>query len=127
MSDAPRVFVAGDLNIDLIATISGAINIDSDTPSVNSFHLGGSPTNTALWLKHCGINPWLAACVGNDAWGTWARNRLELSDLDTSAIVTTADSATGTCLIVASSTGTRTMFPDHGANNSLALNSNLEA
>lgn len=127
MQNSSRVFVAGDLNIDLVAQIAGEIALESDTPSRNSFHLGGSPTNMALWLAQAGVQPWLASCIGNDNWGNWALAELQQHGLDTSGVVQLDEQSTGTCVILVDEFGRRTMFPDHGANSYLTLTSNHEA
>jgi sugar/nucleoside kinase (ribokinase family) len=49
-----RIVVFGDVIDDIIATPTGAIRRDTDTPSSILRRAGGSAANTATWLAHAG-------------------------------------------------------------------------
>ena len=50
----PRIVVFGDVIDDVIATPSGPIRQDTDTPSRIERRAGGSAANTASWFAHVG-------------------------------------------------------------------------
>src|SRR5580692_4889273 len=56
MSDAaPRIVVFGDIIDDIIATPSGAIRPDTDTPASIQRRGGGSAANMAVWIATLGV------------------------------------------------------------------------
>lgn len=111
-----EIVVLGDINIDVIARINGAVNLNSDTKSDNSLTVGGSTCNVASWIAFTDTPVTLMAAVGQDMLGEQATTKLRELGVDSSLIHHDANHATGTCVIVVDDAGQRTMFPDFGAN-----------
>jgi sugar/nucleoside kinase (ribokinase family) len=115
-----RVVVLGDVMVDVVARLSGPLAPGSDSPAVIRFHGGGSAANTAAWLAAAGGQPVLAGRVGDDDRGRTARD--ELRDLGVDArLAADAELPTGTCIVLVGPDGERTMAPDPGANDALAV------
>jgi sugar/nucleoside kinase (ribokinase family) len=62
--DQPRVVVFGDVIDDVIATPSGTIRTDTDTPARIERRAGGSAANMAAWLAHAGTQVDFVGRVG---------------------------------------------------------------
>jgi ribokinase len=112
-----RVVVLGEVMLDVVAFHEGPLAIASDTPARIRLRPGGAGANTAAWLARAGVDVTLIARVGADD----AAN-LALSSLDGVDLSVEADPVlpTGTCVVLVSPGGERTMLPDPGANTALS-------
>jgi ribokinase len=115
-----RVLVVGDVMVDVVARLDAPIARGSDAPAHINFAGGGSAANVAAWLAAAGAAPVLAGRVGDDARGRGARAELEGAGVE-ARLAVDSELATGTCVVVVEPGGERTMMPDPGANDALAL------
>lgn len=115
-----RVLVVGDVMVDVVARLDAPIARGSDAPAQINFGAGGSAANVAAWLAAAGAAPVLAGRVGDDARGRGARAALQAAGVD-ARLAVDSELATGTCVVIVEPGGERTMMPDPGANDALAL------
>jgi ribokinase len=116
---APRVVVLGDLMVDVVAHLDGAVAPGSDAPARIAFHGGGSAANVAVWLTAAGIRPALVARIGEDERGRSAEAELRAAGVD-ARLTADPDRPTGTCVVLVVPGGDRTMIPDAAAGDRLA-------
>lgn len=114
-----RIVVLGDLMVDVVVRLSEPLARGSDAPAEIRFHGGGSAANTAAWLAAAGAEPVLVGVVGDDERGREARAGLIASGVD-ARLAVDPELPTGTCLVLVSPDGERTMAPDAGANDALS-------
>ena len=114
-----RVVVVGDLMTDTVAHASLALARGSDTPATVSMHGGGSGANIAAWLAVDGAE---VAFVGRRGADIAGRNRdMELMGYGVDArLVMDPERPTGTCVVMVTHKGERTMLSDPGANAALS-------
>jgi sugar/nucleoside kinase (ribokinase family) len=105
---------------DVVARSSSDLAIGSDTPATVSVSPGGSAANVAAWAATLGVSTCLVARIGDDTFGRQARDDLLASGVEPWLCVDLVR-PTGTCVIVVTPDGERTMLPDPGANESWAL------
>ena len=120
-----EIVVIGDLNVDIVCHVSSELNYGSDTSSINRLSIGGSPCNVSSWLWALGVQPTFFAAKGNDALGDWAHGELNALGLDLGGLQTVTGARTGSCVVVVSPNGERTMLPDPGANLQLQLSNTM--
>lgn len=113
-----RVVVVGDLMTDTIARAAYPLAKGSDTPASVTTHGGGSGANVAAWLAVEGID---VAYVGRRGADIAGRNRdMELMGYGVDArLVMDPERPTGTCVVLVTHKGHRTMLSDPGANAAL--------
>jgi sugar/nucleoside kinase (ribokinase family) len=111
-------FCLGDLMVDVVARLFGPLAEGSDSPGVISYVGGGSAANTAAWLTRVGVDATFVGAIGDDAAGQAQLESLHQLGVDVRFRVDRTR-PTGTCLVLVSPTGERTMVPDPGANLSL--------
>jgi sugar/nucleoside kinase (ribokinase family) len=111
-----KICVIGDINVDVITLLSGPLQKNTDTTSVNAITLGGSTCNVAVWLTHLGAATDLVGAIGDDVLGTWVITQLQAFGVSDKNIRTVTNNRTGTCVILVDETGARSMMPDFGAN-----------
>ena len=116
---APRIVVLGDVMVDAVARLEGAVAPGSDAPARIAFHGGGSAANAAAWLAAAGIRAALVARVGEDERGRAAGAELRAAGVDP-RLTADPERATGTCIVLVSPGGERAMIPDAGAGDRLA-------
>jgi ribokinase len=112
-----RVVVLGEVMLDVVAFHDAPLAIASDTPARIQLRPGGAGANTAAWLARAGVDVTLIARVGDDAAAA-----LALSSLDGVELRVDPDPVlpTGTCIVLVSPGGERTMLPDPAANTTLS-------
>jgi ribokinase len=110
-----RVICLGDVMTDVLARLSGPLAVGSDTPSTVTSTGGGSAANTACWLAAAGVMVAFIGRVGDDEPGRAATASLRASGVHL-AVIVDPDRPTGTCIVLVSEDGERTMVPDAGAN-----------
>jgi sugar/nucleoside kinase (ribokinase family) len=115
-----RVVVVGDLMTDAVARAAYPLAKASDTPASVTMHGGGSGANVAAWLAvaHEGLE---VAYVGRRGADIAGRNRdMELMGYGVDArLVMDPERPTGTCVVLVTHKGHRTMLSDPGANAAL--------
>lgn len=112
------VICIGDIMTDIVARVPGPLAFGADTPSTVSFLGGGSAANTACWLAAAGVPSVIVGRVGDDERGRVAQQLLRDAGVQL-AVTVDRYRSTGTCVVLVSDTGERTMVPDAGANASL--------
>src|SRR6202522_2859779 len=114
-----RVVVIGDLMTDTVAHARLALARGSDTPAAVTMHGGGSGANIAAWMAADGGD---VAFVGRRGADIAGRNRdMELMGYGVDArLVMDPERPTGTCVVMVTHKGERTMLSDPGANAALA-------
>lgn len=115
-----HVLVVGDLMVDVVVAHQGPIERGSDTPARVRLAGGGSAANTACWLASLGEAPQLLAARGDDHLGELAAAELAAAGVAFVGPVLD-DEATGTCVVLVSADGERSMLPDRGANDRLPM------
>ena len=115
-----RVVVLGDVMVDVVAQLAAPLAHASDAPARIGFHGGGSAANTAAWLAAAGARPVLVGRVGDDERGRDAERLLRAAGVETRLAVD-SERPTGTCIVLVGGDGERTMVPDAGANDGLAV------
>ena len=113
-----RIVVLGDLNVDVVAVQETSLAHGSDTAARVSLQPGGGGANVAAWLAKLGVEVTLIGRVGKDALAPVALSGLDGVDLQ---VVHDPQRATGTCIVLVSPGGERTMLPDPGANDAIAV------
>jgi ribokinase len=113
------IVVLGDVMVDVVARLDGAIAPGSDSPARIAFHGGGSAANVAAWLAAAGVRPALVARVGDDEPGRVAGAELRAAGVE-ARLTTDPGRPTGTCIVLVAPGGERTMLPDAGAGDCLA-------
>ncbi len=110
-----RVVCLGDVMVDVRAQLPGELAHGSDTPAPITIGGGGSAANTAAWLVQAGCPATFVGRVGGDPLGRVALDELSAVGVDL-AVTVDHDLATGTCIVLVSPDGERTMVPSAGAN-----------
>jgi ribokinase len=113
----PHIVCLGDVMVDVVARLSGPLETGSDRPARTELHGGGSAANTACWLAHLGVATTLLGRIGTDVLGVWSSD--QLGPNLASGVTIDLNQATGTCIVLVSPDGERTMAPDAGANAAL--------
>jgi sugar/nucleoside kinase (ribokinase family) len=114
-----RVVVIGDLMTDTVAHARLALARGSDTPAAVTMHGGGSGANIAAWMAADGGD---VAFIGRRGADIAGRNRdMELMGYGVDArLVMDPERPTGTCVVMVTHKGERTMLSDPGANAALS-------
>ena len=107
------IVVVGEVMLDVVAFHDAPLAVASDTPARISLRPGGAGANTAAWLARAGVDVALIARVGDDDAAAAALARLDGVDL---RVGVDPHLPTGTCIVLVSPGGERTMLPDPGAN-----------
>jgi sugar/nucleoside kinase (ribokinase family) len=119
MTTMARIVVIGDLMTDTVAHATLPLARGSDTPAKVTTHGGGSGANVAAWLGADGADVGFIGRRGADIAG---RNRdMELMGYGVDArLVMDPERPTGTCVVMVTHKGERTMLSDPGANAALS-------
>jgi ribokinase len=117
--DEVGIVVLGDVMLDVVAHVDAEIAPGSDAPARIAFRGGGSAANVAAWLAAAGIRPALVARVGDDEHGRSAGAELRAAGVDT-RLIADPERPTGTCVVLVTPGGERTMIPDAAAGDGLA-------
>ncbi|TQN32280.1 sugar/nucleoside kinase (ribokinase family) [Haloactinospora alba] len=110
-----HVVVIGDLMTDSIARAFYALARGSDTPASVLTYGGGSGANVAAWLAIDGTDTTFVGRRGSDITGRTREMELMGYGID-SRLVMDPERATGTCVVMITHRGDRTMLSDPGAN-----------
>src|SRR6202161_4078465 len=114
-----RVVVVGDLMTDTVAHAALPLARGSDTPATVTMHGGGAGAHIAAWLPADRAAVAVGGQRGADIAG---RNRdMELMGYGVDArLVMDPERPTGTCVVMVTHKGERTMMSDPGANAALS-------
>jgi ribokinase len=115
---SPRVVVLGDVMCDVVARHGAPLALGSDTPATVVMRPGGSGASVAAWLAHAGVPVALIGRAGRDACAEIALRGLDGVDV---RVARDEERPTGTCVVLVAPGGERTMLPDAGANDALAV------
>ncbi len=110
-----RAVVIGDLMTDAVARAFYALARGSDTPSSVITYGGGSGANVAAWLAVEGTDTTFVGRRGSDITGRTREMELMGYGID-SRVVMDPERPTGTCVVMITHRGDRTMLSDPGAN-----------
>ena len=113
------VVVVGDLMVDVVASAAEPIAYGSDAAAHVRWSGGGGGANVAARLVAAGTPVVLVSRVGDDLAGRGAVAELRAAGVDVREAVD-GSRPTGTCVVVVTPDGERTMLPDRGANDALA-------
>ena len=81
-----------------------------------STHIGGGAVNTAVSMARLGMKAGVLVKVGEDQNGERILDRMTLEDVETGAVIRTAEAPTGTAVMVSSHDRNATIFTQRGAN-----------
>lgn len=112
--------VVGDLLVDIVSDIPHLPARGTDTPSLTRLTGGGSGANVTAWIASLGHSTTLIARVGDDTLGRDAVTALASAGVSTRVTIDST-CATGTCIVLVTPDGERTMIPDAGASASLSV------
>ncbi|WP_285759567.1 carbohydrate kinase family protein [Nocardiopsis ansamitocini] len=110
--------VVGDLMTDAVARAFHPLARGSDTPASVIMYGGGSAANVAAWLALEGTETALIGRRGADIAGRTREMELMGYGID-ARMVMDPERATGTCVVMITHRGDRTMLSDPGANAAL--------
>ena len=114
-----RFVVVGQWMTDVVAELPGPLRHGTDTNASVRVLGGGAAANTAAWLAHTGHGTTLVARIGDDLLGRAGRDDLERCGVECRLAVD-PHLPSGTCIVLVTPDGERTMIPDAGANEALA-------
>src|ERR1700744_718648 len=119
MTSMARVVVIGDLRTDAVARATLPLGGGSDPPANVHMQGGGSGANIAAWMAADGGD---VAFVGRRGADIAGRNRdMELMGYGVDArLVMDPERPTGSCVVMVTHKGERTMLSDPGANAALS-------
>jgi ribokinase len=110
-----RLICVGDVMVDVLAHLPGALAVGSDTPAPVALLGGGSAANTAAWAVAAGVPCTLVGRVGDDVLGRTALDELAAAGIEL-AVTVDPTLPTGVCIVLVGPDGERTMVPSPGAN-----------
>lgn len=100
-----RVAVVGSVNKDLVLVVEQPLTSHVKTRARHgAWCLGGSATNTALWLADAGVSVSLFSVVGDDEEGRWCLDQLALHGGLDASHVAIGRGSTGTAVCITSPT-----------------------
>lgn len=118
MSPTPaHILVVGSLNVDLVMR-APRLPHPGETIIGATFHMavGGKGANQAVAAARAGASVAMIGRLGNDAFGALARDALRAAGVNTDAVLTDSDAATGTGQIVVDDAGRNAIVVASGAN-----------
>jgi sugar/nucleoside kinase (ribokinase family) len=108
------IVVAGDILVDVLVRIDVPLALESDTPARTGLRGGGSAANVAAWLAATGQDVTFVGGVGDDVLGRGQEAELRALGIRTRVRIDPGR-PTGTCVVIVTADGRRTMLPDPGA------------
>lgn len=117
---APRIVVAGSLNVDWIAQVPRLPRPGETIPSTGLIQrFGGKGANQAIAAARQGVATAMVGCVGDDAAGLDYRRHLQREHIDDSGVLTLDDIFTGSAMIAVDDDAENTIIVNAGANSRL--------
>jgi ribokinase len=118
----PRILVVGSANVDFTVVLPRLPGPgETVTEGTLLVARGGKGANQAVAARRLGAEVRLLGCVGDDASGREVCQALADEGIGVAALVTTAEAATGTALIVVDAQGRNQIAVAPGANRALTL------
>jgi len=105
VSNRPRCAVVGAANIDIGGFPHGRLAMQDSNPGRVSLSAGGVGRNIACNLARLGVQTWLAAPLGADAFADILRAECARAGVDTSRCFTFPDAASSSYLFIADAAG----------------------
>jgi sugar/nucleoside kinase (ribokinase family) len=113
----PAVIVVGDVNVDLGLTVARFPREGQDAQAQGKLlGSGGGGLNMAVAFAALGASVKLVARVGNDPAAQVALSTARQRGVDLSQVASDKAASTGTCVVITSASGERTLFSHRGAN-----------
>lgn len=86
--------------------------------SVNSItmHNGGNAMTAAINLRKLGVESYMVGMVGDDMFGTFLKNKLEESGIDTKGVKISSEAQTSSSVLMIDKSGERSFFHCKGTN-----------
>src|SRR3974390_695949 len=95
-----RVFVAGSINMDVVATAERHPQVGETVAGKEVLYFpGGKGANQAVAAAKLGATTWLIGRLGNDSFGAELRAFLIAQGVDVGLVADTSDAHTGTAII----------------------------
>ena len=110
--------VVGDWMTDVVATLPDSLRHGTDTPAAVQVLGGGAGANVAAWLGNDGHSTTFVGRIGDDLLGRAGRAELESFGV-TCQLAVDPRRPSGTCIVLVTPDGERTMVPSSGANQGL--------
>jgi ribokinase len=116
----PRVLIVGSANVDFTVALA-RLPQPGETVSDGTLLVarGGKGANQAVAARRLGADVRLVGCVGDDASGREVRQALAAEGVGVDGLLTSAEAATGTALIVVDTAGRNQIAVAPGANRAL--------
>lgn len=112
-----RAFVLGDVNIDISLAVDQFPSEGGDAQAHDRIvGSGGGGLNAAVALRALGVDVSLVGCVGTDPLSDIAINAATERGVDVSRLQHTETVPTGTCVLITTPQGERTLLSHRGAN-----------
>jgi ribokinase len=130
MSSQKPIVVVGSINTDLVS-VTKRIPLVGETVMGTDFHVhpGGKGANQAVAVARLGYPVQLIGRLGNDAFGSQLRSRLESAGVDIAGVAT-SDGTSGVAVIVVSEKGENSIIVTPGANSKVTpedIENNLDS
>lgn len=120
MNAQGKLFLLGDLNVDVILSVEEYPPPGGDVRSEKMvIEAGGSAANSAVVLARLGRSPSLIARVGHDDWAELAERAVRAAGVSTGDVQRSEQEQTGLMFIPVTPDGQRTLFGRRAANRSL--------
>jgi len=105
-----QLLCVGDLDVDLLATVSRLPNIDDKVSGRRvGLTVGGMSANVAVGLARLGSASRLVAALGDDPYGDFASSELAREGVDIRFLVRRADTATFMCVVLLTGSGEKSL------------------
>jgi ribokinase len=108
----PVICVLGDANLDVVASLSGPVEVEADTPAVTSVGAGGQAANVAAWITALGGRARLIAARGTDPAGRLVAG--ELASRGVELVGPVIEGKTGVVVSLSHGGRSRSMLTDRG-------------
>ncbi|MEM9952786.1 MAG: ribokinase [Chloroflexota bacterium] len=118
----PKIFVAGDFNLDLVVFLDQLPKV-GETLNANRFleGAGGKGSNQAIAIARLGAEVTFFGAIGDDYYGQVAQDTWRDNAVNTDYVVIDSESQTGLALINVDAEGNNTIAVAQGANLQLTL------
>jgi ribokinase len=112
-----RAFVLGDVNVDISLAVDDFPSEGGDAQAHDrTLGSGGGGLNAAVALRALGVDVSLVGCVGEDPLSDIAIDTATERGVDLSRLQRTDTIPTGTCVLITTPRGERTLLSHRGAN-----------
>jgi len=114
---SPRILVIGAVNLDLVVEVN-RLPFEGETLIGKRMTQapGGKGANQAVAVAKLGGSASFCGRIGNDAWGKLVKDGLSQANVNTRALITDVERATGSAVILVEPTGKNQIIAVGGAN-----------